>query len=102
MFPHISEPPEVLFLSLKYLLTPISHPLTWLIPPDSSLPTCYFWNTFYKICSFSWAPVAHTYNPSKRSGGSWFSNQPREIGHETISKKPFTKKGWWSGSRYRP
>jgi hypothetical protein len=30
-------------------------------------------------------------------------SQPRAIVHETLSqKKPFTKKGWWSGSRCRP
>jgi hypothetical protein len=29
--------------------------------------------------------------------------QPGQIVHETLSQKiPFTKKGWWSGSRYRP
>jgi hypothetical protein len=32
-------------------------------------------------------------------------NQPRQLVCETLSqkkKKPFTKKGWWSGSRCRP
>jgi hypothetical protein len=30
-------------------------------------------------------------------------SQPGEIVHKTLSrKKPITKKGWWSGSRYRP
>jgi hypothetical protein len=29
-------------------------------------------------------------------------SQPRQIVHKTISRKPFAKKGWWSGSRYRP
>jgi hypothetical protein len=28
-------------------------------------------------------------------------SQPRQIVHETISKKPFTQKGWWSVSRCR-
>jgi hypothetical protein len=42
------------------------------------------------------APVAHTCNPSY-SGG-------RDLQFEAspISKKPIMKKGWWSGSRFRP
>jgi hypothetical protein len=29
-------------------------------------------------------------------------SQPREIVHETLSRKYLTKKGWWSSSRCRP
>jgi hypothetical protein len=29
-------------------------------------------------------------------------SQPGQIVGKTLSKKPFTKQGWWSGSRCKP
>jgi hypothetical protein len=50
--------------------------------------------------------VAHTYNPSY-SVGRVQEDQGSKIARanssrDTISKKSFTKKGWWSDSRCRP
>jgi hypothetical protein len=55
---------------------------------------------------FSQALVAHAYNPSY-SGGRDQENcglKPARANslQDPISKKLFTKKGWWSGSRCRP
>jgi hypothetical protein len=43
------------------------------------------------------APMAHTCNPSYSEG----RNQ-EDRGLKPTQEKPFTKKGWWSGSRCRP
>jgi hypothetical protein len=53
-----------------------------------------------------WVPVAHACNPSYSGGRdqedhvlkpAWANNS-----QDPISKKPITKKGYWSGSRCRP
>jgi hypothetical protein len=54
--------------------------------------------------SFGQALVAHACNPSYSGGRDRrivVGSQPGQIIRETISKKPFAKKGWWSGSRHR-
>jgi hypothetical protein len=55
----------------------------------------------------SWASAAHVYNPSYLGGRNQehHSSKPAKANSskDPISKKPITKKkGWWSGSRYRP
>jgi hypothetical protein len=53
--------------------------------------------------AWSWVMVAHICNP--RYLGSEDSSSKRVPGNSSrdpISKKPLTKKGWWSGSRCRP
>jgi hypothetical protein len=55
---------------------------------------------------FSWGSLAYACNPSYSGGRDqilliW--NQTGQIVlWDSISKKPFTKKGWWSGSSCRP
>jgi hypothetical protein len=57
----------------------------------------------YKDGSFSWALVAYACNPSYSGGRDQedcslkpgWANSSRD----PISKKPITKKYWWSGSR---
>jgi hypothetical protein len=53
----------------------------------------------------SWAPVAHTCNPSCSEGRDQEeqSLKPTQANscQDPILKKPFTKKDWWSGSRCR-
>jgi hypothetical protein len=54
----------------------------------------------------SWVQVAHSCNPSYSGGRDqqdhgWkpaWANSSWDL----ISKRPFTKKGWWSGARCRP
>jgi hypothetical protein len=53
----------------------------------------------------SWAWVAHTCNPSYSEAEirrTAVQSQPEQIVPDPLSKKPFTTKGWWSGSRCRP
>jgi hypothetical protein len=55
----------------------------------------------------SWAPVAHTYNPSYSGGRDQEyhgSKPPQKTVQEILKKKkkPSQIKGWWSGSRCRP
>jgi hypothetical protein len=51
----------------------------------------------------SWALVAHSYNPSYLGGRvkeNWDLKSVRaNSSQDPILKKPFSKKGWWSGSR---
>jgi hypothetical protein len=53
-----------------------------------------------------WALVAHAYNPSYSGGidqeGHGLKPAWANSLQDPISKKPITKKGWWSGSRCRP
>jgi hypothetical protein len=49
------------------------------------------------------APLAHAYNPSYSGGRDQQDCGLRAKSLRVlISKKPITKKGWWSGSRCRP
>jgi hypothetical protein len=54
----------------------------------------------------SWAPVAHTCNPSYSGGRDQEDPGLKPVrgnsSGDPISKKPITKMGWWSGSRCRP
>jgi hypothetical protein len=46
--------------------------------------------------------VAYACNPSYSGGRSWFKASPGENSSaRPYLEKPFTKKGWWSGSRCR-
>jgi hypothetical protein len=50
--------------------------------------------------------VAHACNPSyfmrQRSGGSRFkASLGKHIARPYLKKKPITKKGWWSGSKFK-
>jgi hypothetical protein len=51
-------------------------------------------------------PMAHAYNPSCSGGRDQedYSSKPAWVNilGDPISKKPFTKKGWWSDSKCRP
>jgi hypothetical protein len=53
-----------------------------------------------------WALVVHTCNLSYSGGRDQedrsLRSAPANSSQDPISKKPFTKKGWWSGSRYKP
>jgi hypothetical protein len=53
----------------------------------------------------SWVPVANAYNPSYSRGRDQEdrSSKPARAksSQDPILKKPFTKKGWWHGLRYR-
>jgi hypothetical protein len=56
--------------------------------------------------SYSLVPVAHACNPSYSGGRQQedCSSKPAWANslQDPISKKHFTKKGWWSGSRCKP
>jgi hypothetical protein len=57
------------------------------------------------ICIHCWVPVAHACNPSYSEAeiSKTAVQKPAQINSswDPISKKPFTKKDWWSGSRCR-
>jgi hypothetical protein len=63
------------------------------------------YNTILKISLF-WAPVTHACNPSFSGGRNQEDrgSKPAQVNSlwDPISKKPFIKKGWWSGSMSRP
>jgi hypothetical protein len=54
---------------------------------------------------FCWAPVAHTCNPSCSEGRDKEDHSLKTAWANSLwdptSKKPFTQKGWWSGSKSR-
>jgi hypothetical protein len=58
-----------------------------------------------KEVSYCWVPVAHAYNPSNSGGRDQedHCSNPAQVNSsgDPISKKPITKKGWWSGSKCR-
>jgi hypothetical protein len=60
----------------------------------------------FKIVKLSRASEAHTCNPSYSGGRDQedCSSKPvqENSSRDPISKKPFTRKGWWNGSRKRP
>jgi hypothetical protein len=53
-----------------------------------------------------WVLVAHACNPSYSGGRDQEALSSKlaqaNSSQDPLLKKPFTKKGWWSGSRYRP
>jgi hypothetical protein len=59
-----------------------------------------------KSAPFCWVPVAHAYKPSYFGGRDQedHGSMPAQANssRESTLKKPFTNKGWWSGSRSRP
>jgi hypothetical protein len=62
----------------------------------------------YSFYKHPWSQVLmpHTYNPSYSGGrdqedGGSKPPQSNSL-QDPISKRPITKKGWWSGSMYRP
>jgi hypothetical protein len=59
----------------------------------------------FKSPILSQALVAHTFNPSYSGGRDQEDLGSRPVqansSRDPISNKPITKKGWWSGSRYR-
>jgi hypothetical protein len=58
-----------------------------------------------RVIHLSWVLVPHTYNPSYSGGRDQedLSSKPMWANSwwDPISKKTFTKKGWWNGYRYR-
>jgi hypothetical protein len=62
---------------------------------------------YYQRSDASWVLVAHACNPSYSEGRDQedCSSKPawaNIVPQDPISKKSFTKEGWWSGSRCRP
>jgi hypothetical protein len=56
--------------------------------------------------AYCWVPVAHACNPSYSGGRDQEDHglkpAPGKLYPRLYLEKPFTKKGWWSGSRCRP
>jgi hypothetical protein len=69
-------------------------------------PSSGYTNTGIRLRTGSGALVAHTYNPSYLGGRVQEDqvSKPAQANssRDPISKNPITKKGWWSGSKYRP
>jgi hypothetical protein len=65
--------------------------------------TCLFLYPKQKWKRRSWAPVAHTCNLSYSGGRDQEDRSSKPIWanslRDPIWKNPFTKKGWWSGSK---
>jgi hypothetical protein len=53
-----------------------------------------------------WVQVVHTYNPSYSGGRDQEDHCSKPAWanslQDSVLTKPFTKKGWWNGSKCRP
>jgi hypothetical protein len=95
-------------LKPKIFLAPASQVLglqTCITIPRHSISLIQKWNTLSKNRNYQ-ALVTHACNPTYSGGRNQedCSSKPAQANssHNPISKKPFTKKGWWSGQRCRP
>jgi hypothetical protein len=100
--------------SIKYIVIIISHlnPLgtIWELTHKSQISAQQVFHLpAFELYRFSYLSikslvklVVHACNSSYSWGRDWFRANSGNSLRDPISKKPITKKGWWSGSTYRP
>jgi hypothetical protein len=81
-------------------------PSYWLLFKEEQVKAIRSIRDLKRSCNPGQAPMVHTYNPSYSGGRAQEDCGSKSAwancSQDPILKKPFPRKGWWSGSRCRP